>query len=101
MVTSVTCRPEGVIPAAYRGWGMALLGLPPVGLTCRVTYLVGYLCGRSDIARRIFPAAGMTGHLLKLSLSDSSHLTAEALAGKLEPILLNFNTHKDCSWHVR
>jgi hypothetical protein len=37
----------------------------------------------------------------KLSLYDSSHLTAEAPAGKLEPGLLNFNTHKDCSWHVR
>ena len=37
----------------------------------------------------------------KLSLYDSSHLTAEAPAGKLEPELLNFNTHKDCSWHVR
>jgi len=37
----------------------------------------------------------------KLSLYDSSHLTAEAPAGKLEPELLNFNTNKDCSWHVR
>jgi len=56
----------------------------------------------SRSARMAAPgAAGMTEDLLKLSLSDSSHLTAEALAGKLEPILLNFNTHKDCSWHVR
>jgi hypothetical protein len=43
----------------------------------------------------------MDGGRCKLSLSDSSHLTAEAPAGKLELRLLNFNTHKDCSWHVR
>src|SRR5579871_3451768 len=49
-----------------------------------------------------FPAEmGIIGGSAKLSLSDSSHLTAEAPAGKLGPGLLNFNTHKDCSWHVR
>jgi len=41
----------------------------------------------------------------KLSLYDSSHLTAVTPAGKLEPELLNFThtqlTHRDCSWHVR
>jgi hypothetical protein len=45
--------------------------------------------------------AGIIRDPEKLSLYDSSHLTAKAAAGKLEPGLLNFNTHKDCSWHVR
>jgi hypothetical protein len=44
---------------------------------------------------------GIISGFKKLSLYDSSHLTADAPAGKLEPGLLNFNTHKDCSWHVR
>jgi hypothetical protein len=45
--------------------------------------------------------AGIIPAAAKLSLCDSSHLTAEAPAGKLERGLLNFNTNKDCSWHVR
>jgi len=53
-------------------------------------------CGES------FPAGtGIIRGSEKLSLSDSSHLTAEVPAGKLGHGLLNFNTHKDCSWHVR
>ena len=52
------------------------------------------------------PWAGIFSTSAKLSLYDSSHLTAVAPAGKLEPELLNFihtqlHTHKDCSWHVR
>ena len=50
--------------------------------------------------------AGIFLDSAKLSLYDSSHLTAVAPAGKLEPELVNFihtqlHTHKDCSWHVR
>ena len=49
--------------------------------------------------------AGINGDSGKLSLYDSSHLTAVVPAGKLEPEQLNF-THtqyqaRDCSWHVR
>jgi hypothetical protein len=51
--------------------------------------------------RRFRVGTGIIRDSEKLSLYDSSHLTAEAPAGKLEPGLLNFNTHKDCSWHVR
>lgn len=51
-------------------------------------------------------SAGIFLDSAKLSLYDSSHLTAVAPAGKLEPELVNFvhtqlHTHKDCSWHVR
>src|SRR4029077_2569800 len=49
--------------------------------------------------------AGIIGDSGKLSLYDSSHLTAVVPAGKLEPELLNFiHTQyqaRDCSWHVR
>ena len=52
-------------------------------------------------ARGKFPVRmGIIRDSAKLSQYDSSHLTAVAPAGKLEPELLNF-THKDCSWHVR
>jgi hypothetical protein len=70
--------------------------------------------GRRGGAAGIWPAgtgagfwgrAGIIGDSGKLSLYDSSHLTAVVPAGKLEPELLNF-THiqyqaRDCSWHVR
>src|SRR5579872_1556725 len=54
-----------------------------------------------QISGRVSAETGIIGGSAKLSLSDSSHLTAEAPAGKLGAELLNFNTHKDCSWHVR
>ena len=56
---------------------------------------------RPDVGESFRAGMGIIRDSKKLSLSDSSHLTAEAPAGKLEPGLLNFNTHKDCSWHVR
>src|SRR5271157_23916 len=45
--------------------------------------------------------AGIFPDSAKLSLYDSSHLTAIATAGKLEPRTTQLHTHKDCSWHVR
>jgi hypothetical protein len=57
--------------------------------------------GCSRRGRSFLAGMGIISGFRKLSLYDSSHLTAEAPAGKLEPGLLNFNTHKDCSWHVR
>ena len=62
--------------------------------------------GFSQCRRDFLARAGIFLDSAKLSLYDSSHLTAAAPAGKLEPELLNFihtqlHTHKDCSWHVR
>jgi len=62
--------------------------------------------GVSRCGRVFFPRPGIFLDSAKLSLYDSSHLTAVAPAGKLEPELVNFihtqlHTHKDCSWHVR
>jgi len=62
--------------------------------------------GFSQCRRDFLAQAGIFLDSAKLSLYDSSHLTAAASAGKLEPELLNFihtqlHTHKDCSWHVR
>ncbi len=57
--------------------------------------------GAAATGREFLAGTGIIPGSKKLSLSDSSHLTAEVPAGKLEPELLNFNTHKDCSWHVR
>jgi hypothetical protein len=59
-------------------------------------------CERRDgRGRKILPAAGMIRVSEKLSLHDSSHLTAGLASGRLEPGRLNFTHYKDCSWHVR
>ena len=56
--------------------------------------------GAGGISGRV----GIIGDSGKLSLYDSSHLTAVVPAGKLGPGLLNFTLiiqARDCSWHVR
>jgi hypothetical protein len=69
---------------------------------------VGQASGRGGGGTRggaeIRGGAGIIGDSGKLSLYDSSHLTAVVPAGKLEPELLNFTLiiqARDCSWHVR
>src|SRR5581483_11370192 len=68
------------------------------GLNCAIDTLGGggehagrwWRARRVGMARR-WAGAGMKPGSAKLSLSDSSHLTARGPAGKLERGLLNFN----------
>jgi hypothetical protein len=63
---------------------------------------IGAPAAQAGSAGEIHVRAGIIWAFEKLSLYGSSDLTAEAPAGKLERRSLNnFNTHKDCSWHVR
>jgi hypothetical protein len=83
-------------------------GLADVGDVVRLGFwTTGLLTasGLKALGRTGRGAVGMNPDSAKLSLHDSSHLTAVVPAGKLGPEITNFritsHTTRDCSWHVR